>query len=213
MDNLLQSTAPRGLGSLTWLSIKKSSERFYVKPMKNSPKISDGKSGNIVLCPDQGKTQCPGSGDHICLIRAGDISFEAKALNCQKGGGMAALVYNDEDAGFSGAISQDTEVKIPILSMSGRSGKLIVDEYLNNSGRFGSDDGYISLDGTSMAAPHVTGAIAAIWRGCGNCKNTQVLSCLQTTALDLGAPGKDDYYGYGLIQTSSAYDCLKSVCC
>lgn len=126
---------------------------------------------------------------------------------------MAAIIYNDEDAGFSGAIPEDSKVLIPVVSISGRSGKVIVDKYLNKSGKFGSDDGYISLDGTSMAAPHVTGAIAAIWRDCGSCKNSQVLSCLQTTALDLGAPGKDDYYGYGLIQTSNAYDCLKAVCC
>jgi subtilisin family serine protease len=63
---------------------------------------------------------------------------------------------------------------------------------------------YGSLSGTSMAAPFVSG-LAAILRGLpGNASPEQITQELQSTALDLGAPGKDDLYGYGLIQADSA---------
>jgi serine protease len=73
--------------------------------------------------------------------------------------------------------------------------------------------GYRYLSGTSMATPHVTGAIARIWSKCGACSNDQVEQCLVSTAKDLGPVGRDDEYGVGLLQTQSAYDCLLAGCC
>jgi serine protease len=69
---------------------------------------------------------------------------------------------------------------------------------------------YRLLSGTSMATPHVTGAIARIWSTCRKCSNDQVEQCLLTTAEDLG-PVHD--YGAGLLQTQNAYDCLATSCC
>jgi serine protease len=59
------------------------------------------------------------------------------------------------------------------------------------------------------------GAVATIWRSCPSCDNKAVVSCLKQTAKDLGDPGKDVYYGYGLVQTEDAYLCLKNnkKCC
>jgi serine protease len=72
---------------------------------------------------------------------------------------------------------------------------------------------YAYLSGTSMAAPHVTGAIARIWSTCGKCSNDQVEQCIISTAEDLGPVGRDDEYGAGLLRTQSAYDCLLASCC
>lgn len=66
-----------------------------------------------------------------------------------------------------------------------------------------------------MACPHVTGAAALLWRECRRCENVEIAQCLQKTALDIGPPGRDEEYGYGLIQIESAYDCLVNtvLCC
>jgi serine protease len=59
-----------------------------------------------------------------------------------------------------------------------------------------------------MAAPHVVGAAALIWRACNSCTNTQVSQCLEDTAMDIGTTGRDNQFGHGLVQTETAYLCL-----
>jgi len=69
--------------------------------------------------------------------------------------------------------------------------------------------GYALMTGTSMACPHVAAAAALIWsskidpeydfNGDGYWDNVEVRYKLRDLALDLGSAGKDDYYGFGLI--------------
>jgi len=61
---------------------------------------------------------------------------------------------------------------------------------------------YSLLSGTSMAAPHVAGVTALIKAYNSSLTNAEIRAKLRNDALDLGAIGKDDYYGYGLVQAS-----------
>jgi serine protease len=58
--------------------------------------------------------------------------------------------------------------------------------------------GYIGYIGTSMAAPHVAG-VAAMMMQQGITDPAAVEDALEKFAVDLGAPGRDDMFGFGLV--------------
>lgn len=63
--------------------------------------------------------------------------------------------------------------------------------------------GYYFYQGTSMAAPHVSG-VAALVISNGVASPNNVRAALQTTAEDLGTPGWDSTYGWGLVDAAKA---------
>jgi serine protease len=72
---------------------------------------------------------------------------------------------------------------------------------------------YSTMSGTSMAAPHVTGAITKVWSVCRQCSNDQVESCLLTTAAS--SSRRTDELGFGIVNAADTYNCLvkTSGCC
>lgn len=65
---------------------------------------------------------------------------------------------------------------------------------------------YGLLSGTSMATPHVTGALGLLFERYPYLDNAQVRDVLLTTARDLGAAGVDDVYGWGLMDLRKAIE-------
>lgn len=63
--------------------------------------------------------------------------------------------------------------------------------------------GYFFVDGTSQATPHVA-ALAALLIRQGITEPAAVQKAIESTAEDLGAPGRDDEYGHGLIRPAEA---------
>jgi subtilisin family serine protease len=61
--------------------------------------------------------------------------------------------------------------------------------------------GYV---GTSQAAPHVAGVAAKLVEKIGKNKPAQIRHALLRSVDDLGAPGRDDIYGYGRINVMKA---------
>jgi len=64
--------------------------------------------------------------------------------------------------------------------------------------------GYISLSGTSMATPHVAGAVALILEANPNLDHWEVKQLLKDTAVDRGASGPDNEYGAGRVDAYAA---------
>jgi subtilisin family serine protease len=63
---------------------------------------------------------------------------------------------------------------------------------------------YFPLDGTSMAAPHVSGVIALVLGRRPTFTVDEVRQVLRSTATDLGGAGKDIVYGYGRVNAAGA---------
>ncbi len=64
--------------------------------------------------------------------------------------------------------------------------------------------GYGRLSSTHAAVPHVSGLAALIWSVNPHLTPDEVEDIIESTAVDLGEPGRDDYFGYGRIDASAA---------
>ncbi|MDD4899124.1 MAG: S8 family serine peptidase, partial [Candidatus Omnitrophica bacterium] len=68
-----------------------------------------------------------------------------------------------------------------------------------------TDENYLAeASGTSMACPHVSGTIALILAKNVSLTDAEIRWLLRSSADDLGAAGKDSYFGYGRINAARA---------
>jgi subtilisin family serine protease len=151
--------------------------------------------------------------DAVVLCSRGDISFYDKVINAESGGAVAAVIYNNEPGNFWGTLSEGNTSVIPAISLSQEDGLYLVANKLGQAGTVTHlldypASGYEAWDGTSMATPHVSAVAALIWSANPGWTNEVVRTAMQQTALDLGDPGRDVYYGYGLVQAKDALDLL-----
>jgi serine protease len=180
---------------------------FKVKLFDDSSTPSAPISANIANC-GLGDAPCYGGAGSICVVVRGAISFFLKALNAQNSGCLAAVIYNNVTSAdpFSGVLTS-SGIAIPVVSTTNSDGITLLSSTsatlsLKTSGS------YKRLNGTSMAAPHVTGAIARIWAARPLCTNAQIREAIENSALDLDRPGRDVSTGNGLVQVEAAYQYL-----
>jgi len=126
--------------------------------------------------------------EHLCQA---DYSNAGPALDIAgPGGGLDADVPGDPNCRAGAEPAGRDIYQLTYTSRSVRS--------------FGLPSGYV---GTSMAAPHVS-ATAALVIASGVIGRTpspaQVEARLKATARDLGRPGRDTRYGYGLVDAARA---------
>ena len=112
---------------------------------------------------------------------------------------VAATGPSDKVAGFSsrGPSKFDPSAVIPMIAAPG-SGVLSSVP----GGRYGE------MSGTSMASPHVAGAIALMLSAKPTATYNEIVKALTSTATDIAEPGPDNAAGYGRINVNKAIDAL-----
>ena len=70
---------------------------------------------------------------------------------------------------------------------------------------------YAFYSGTSMAGPHVAGAVLLLKEAFPFLTGKEILRALYLTAIDLGPEGEDNTYGRGIINLEFAYDYLSQL--
>lgn len=149
----------------------------------------------------------------IVLCQRGSISFYDKVRNAELSKAVGTIIYNNVDGGFAGTLGDGNSSSIPAISLSLADGTALKTSSLDKAVTLVSSiakpaSGYEAWDGTSMATPHVSGVAAMVWSNNPNWTNVQIRKALQATALDLGAAGRDNSYGFGLVQAKAALDYL-----
>lgn len=75
-----------------------------------------------------------------------------------------------------------------------------------------AEGSYGTYSGTSMASPHVAGVATLVWSYFPDSTADEIREALEMSAEDLGAPGRDDFYGHGLVDALAAKAYLAPPC-
>lgn len=201
------STVPMGQGTVS--SLKVGNTNYAAGDMEGSPKtaatapLADFGIGDAVNAAVSGK---------VCLIARGSIDFAVKVSNCQKSGGVGAVVYNNVAGGFGGTLGT-TVTTIPSVTASDTDGAAMKSQLGQMATVKVDPSNYAYYDGTSMATPHVSAVAALVWSYFPSCTGAQIRASLNKSAQDLGPAGRDVKFGHGLVQARAAYDRINAMGC
>ena len=165
----------------------------------------------------------------ICLIQRGENYFCDKVKSCMAGGGIGAIIFARDDQPECEAMAGltlrgaciDPPQYVPTIGITRRQGAVLRDMVVAgvpvsaaiNIPLPGQSGPYGYMSGTSMSTPHAAAVAALVWSAFPLCTNSEVRAALQRSALDLGTPGRDVYFGYGLVQARAARDYLAANRC
>jgi uncharacterized repeat protein (TIGR02543 family) len=140
---------------------------------------------------------------------------------------LRRVVYEATNAGIlviaSGGNKNRTELNYPsdysnVLAVTWTDSSDVISPHSDHNSRkdiaapgvfiqstmYGGGYGYMS--GSSMSSPYVAGVAALVMSANPSLPASKVAEILKGTAQDLGAPGRDDYYGYGLVDAKKAVE-------
>jgi serine protease len=145
------------------------------------------------------------------------LTFAVKARNAKEKGAIAVVIINRADATDYNWSLPSPATPVPAedkwtltyafpltVGISFEQGDVLAKKGSGSLALGTGPDDYAVFNGTSMASPHVAGAIAMIWSLAPNATGEQVVTSLVTTVRDLGTTGVDPVYGFGLIDIFSA---------
>ncbi|MFB1484370.1 S8 family serine peptidase [Corallococcus sp. RDP092CA] len=211
--NVLSATV---LGAASLSSVTAPSQPMTSSPLTYTAQGTyTGKLVNCGLGADRAacgsSATCEG---FVAYVDRGDLFFEEKARNVIQAGARAVIIGNnvEDDGDGTFTLGSANEHWVPTVSVSMASGaalKKLVGQDVTVS-ITGLD--YQRESGTSMATPHVSGVAALVFSARPDLTAAHVRAVLEKTALDdKTTPGKDEKYGYGLVQAAKAVDLARTL--
>ena len=151
---------------------------------------------------------------NIAHIRRGDITFAEKVNHAQSKGAAGVIISNNIPGNFLGTLGVGSRlVVVSISQVDGDELELLAEGVITGSVSVTADL-YQYYSGTSMATPHVSGVAALIFAAQGmNISAAEVRDILIDSAEDLGDPGWDNIFGYGLVDVNAAFEIMEPVIC
>ena len=165
--------------------------------------------GGLGLAPGDFPSQVAGN---IAHVRRGTIPLGTKAANAVAAGAKGVIISNNTVGGVAFTADLLNNFLVPVVTVSTADG----DDLINNPGvlgtisQFNNGHTYALNNGTSMSTPHVSGCAALLFgkfkplSGLAGLPPQTVRWVLEHTAEDLGVPGRDDIFGWGLVDVDAA---------
>jgi subtilisin family serine protease len=145
-------------------SVRQSQSVYSAFPLEYAGTApTNGVTGTMYYCNLGNPGDFPaGVSNNLALIQRGTLTFAAKVSNAMNAGARAAVIFNNATGSFNGTLG-GTGNWIPAVSLSQADGATLEAALPATATVFNAPDptqSYQFLDGTSMAAPHVSGAVA-----------------------------------------------------
>lgn len=150
----------------------------------------------------------------VALVQRGEISFADKAMGALAANAEAVIIFNNVDEPLRATFGDTLEVVA--VSMSMKDGNKLLQtlapteegaqpgEVLANIDVSASDFG--SLQGTSMATPHVTGLVALVIAANSELDPIQVKNIVKDSALGAPVGSEKEKYGLGIVNAFRAVE-------
>jgi subtilisin family serine protease len=213
----VELTAPGGgvLSAVPWLSqhtLAADGEVWSGAPVEGAPPTS-GVTGPLVDGGACLAAPVPGAwaGKMVLCARAGSSVAEKVAV-AGAGGAAAAAISNDTASEPSCGLFRPSLAgaapTLPAIALTCADGEE-ARSHARAAARLVSQvtypaSGYEARSGTSSAAPHVAAVAALVWSCHPSRTAAEIRAALVATARDLGTPGRDVAYGFGLVQARAA---------
>ena len=78
-----------------------------------------------------GDSICSAAENKICVVARGEINFSDKVDNCQAGGGLGAIIFNNVEGNFDGTLGDDYSGNIPVVAVSQADGETLLKQLDN----------------------------------------------------------------------------------
>ncbi len=99
--------------------------QYNSDPFSNAP---SGQATAAMVDCGIGDTSCNLAENKICLIARGEIDFSVKVDNCQAGGGIGAIIFNNTTGSISGTLGDNFSGNIPVVAISQADGLILLNE-------------------------------------------------------------------------------------